>query len=230
MEPNELLGFFGITRGVTAWIGGGGKTSMLLWLSGLLKAHGSVIVCTSTHIFPPAGMPLFRRVNHRLRTGECIAVGTPEDSGKLTAPEQSFSTLIGIADYVLCEADGSKGLPLKAHAGHEPVIPPESGVVLAVLGLDGIGKPIREAAHRPELYASKLGVSIDTPVSPALAAAMLNSYPRVTGYVLNKADTPLRLACAREIASLLNKPAAITTMQPEVKLIELWRNGICWLS
>ena len=219
-----------IRRGVTALIGGGGKTSLLLALGANLQKSGSVLLCTSTHIYPPQNVPLWETLDRPLPFGECAAVGTTGESGKLTAPRQPFSELIGLCDYVLCEADGSRGLPLKAHAAHEPVIPPESTAVLAVLGLDGVGQPIKKAAHRPALYAERLGVSEDTVVTPTLAAQMLNRYPGVTGVVLNKADTDARLRLARETAALLPMPAAITVLQPEPKIIELWRNGTCWLS
>ena len=57
-----------------------------------------------------------------------------------------------MADYIFAEADGSKHLPLKAHAAHEPVIPPEANQTILVLGASGFGKPIAAAAHRPALY------------------------------------------------------------------------------
>jgi probable selenium-dependent hydroxylase accessory protein YqeC len=55
------------------------------------------------------------------------------------------------------EADGSRGHPLKAHAAHEPLIPKQAERILYVVGADGIGKKVIEAAHRPELYAKKTG-------------------------------------------------------------------------
>ena len=39
-----------IGRGVTALIGGGGKTTLLCTLAEELRARGSVLLCTSTHI------------------------------------------------------------------------------------------------------------------------------------------------------------------------------------
>ena len=40
-----------------------------------------------------------------------------------------------LSDLVLIEADGSKRLPCKVPADHEPVLLPESDIVVAVLGL-----------------------------------------------------------------------------------------------
>lgn len=230
VEAERLIAKFGIRRGITALIGGGGKTSLLLALADWLREYGSVIVTTSTHIYPPDGMMLFDALSRPLNPGECVAVGTPEPNGKLSKPHQSFETLCRLADYVLCEADGSRGLPLKAHAEYEPVIPPGCETVLAVLGLDGVGRSIRDAAHRPERYAMRLGVSEDTVVSPALAAGMLRTYNNVSGFVLNKADDVSRIAAAREIAALLPQPTAITVLQPKRTILELWRDGTCLLS
>ena len=39
-----------------------------------------------------------------------------------------------LSDLVLVEADGSKRLPCKVPADHEPVLLPESDIVVAVLG------------------------------------------------------------------------------------------------
>lgn len=69
-------------------------------------------------------------------------------------------------DLVLCEADGARRLPLKAPAGHEPLVPPSSSLVVALMGLDAIGRPLDEAyVCRAELVAricgGPLGRAID---------------------------------------------------------------------
>ena len=227
---SQFASFFGVRRGVTALIGSGGKTSLLLAFGNELRKQGSVILCTGTHILVPEGYPLLDRIDAPLKMGQCVTVGTVCENGKITAPQQSFSELTKYADYIICEADGARCLPLKAHASYEPVIPDSSVSVFAVLGLDGLEKTIRIAAHRPELYAKRLGVSLDTIVTPALAAQMLQSYPRVTGYILNKADTDERIELAHQTAALLPLPTAITVLRPQQKIMELWRNGRCWLS
>ena len=139
----SLCSFFGIKKGVTALIGGGGKTSTMYYLAEELREKGSVIVCTSTHILRPPQIPYRPRLSEHLKPGDVVSTGTI-DGVKLSAPEQPFSELVRLADYVLVEADGSRQLPLKAHAPHEPVIPPEANTVLVLIGVDGLGKPIRE--------------------------------------------------------------------------------------
>ena len=94
--------------------------------------------------------------------------------------------LTRLADYVLVEADGSRRLPLKAHAPHEPVIPPEAKRVLCVVGARGFGRPIREAVHRPEVFCALTGSKPGDTASPenvmqALAAEGLSRTFLLTG-------------------------------------------------
>ncbi len=161
---------------MTAVIGSGGNTTLLRTLSRELP--GTVILTTTTHILPFEGVPLLTaptedEVRAALARSRVLCLGTPAPEGKLTAPSLPFSLLEQLADYVLVEADGSRRLPLKAHAPHEPVIPKEAGCVLCVVGARGFDRPIREAVHRPEQFCTLTGARLDEPASPALAACAL---------------------------------------------------------
>ena len=73
------------------------------------------------------------------------------------APSQ-VSRLASAWPVVLVEADGSKRLPIKAPAEHEPVVPAETGLTVGVLGLDALGWPMDErTVHRPERFAAVTG-------------------------------------------------------------------------
>ncbi len=121
-----------VPRGITSIVGGGGKTTLLLRLAReLCEAGMRVVVTTSTHIFPPEGIPTLTdgtlaEASALLKREGLVCLGTPVEKGKLAAPKFAFAELAKIADYVLVEADGAKGLPLKAPAEHEPVIPAET--------------------------------------------------------------------------------------------------------
>ena len=208
----EFCAFFNIRPGVTALIGGGGKTSTLYALADWLRTQGSVIVCTSTHICKPPQYPYRERIDAPLQFGEVVSTGT-FDGRKLSLPQQSIEQLTTLADYVLVEADGSRQLPLKAHAPHEPVIPDRADTVLAVVGIDGLNRPIREVAHRPERYAAICGCDPEAVVTPAMIAAVLQTYPRVDGVILNKADDPPRVQAALALAKLFPCPVAVTAWQ-----------------
>ncbi len=207
---NELWPVLGIEKGVTAIIGSGGKTSLMLHLCRELP--GTVIVCTSTHILPPADLPLETGILAALPCSK-LCVGTPAAQGKLTAPVQSFEVLASLADYVLVEADGSRQLPLKAHLPHEPVLPACASQVIQVVGLSGLGKPIREAAHRPQLYARLCGAEESDAATPERAAAVLRAEGLYTQIVLNQADGSAEQVQGRALAKKLSCPVTLASLQ-----------------
>lgn len=91
-----------VRRGVTAVIGGGGKTSLLYRLASELRERGMVLVATTTRILPPAHLP----VRHdregtlrALRVNGIACAGTPTEGGKLAEP--SFADWMTLADYTL---------------------------------------------------------------------------------------------------------------------------------
>ncbi len=58
---------------------------------------------------------------------------------------------------ILIEADGSRMLPLKAPAEHEPVIPEWVDAVIVLAGMSALGKPLSsDTVFRPEVFG-KLG-------------------------------------------------------------------------
>ena len=205
----ELADLLGISTGVTAVIGGGGKTTLLRTLGESLCARGRVLLCTTTKIYPFPGIPLARSASELAVLRECplVCAGTvlPE-SGKLTALPVPFSRLASEFDYVLTEADGAAGHPLKAHASHEPVIPPGAGRVITVVGASGFGRAVSEAAHRPERYAALCGASLTDPVTPALAAAVLRAEGLPGSVYVNQVEDAASLAAARALAAALGKP------------------------
>ena len=54
---NEFSEALQVRPGLTAIIGGGGKTTLLYRLARELEGRGSVIVTTSPHIFKPTDLP-----------------------------------------------------------------------------------------------------------------------------------------------------------------------------
>lgn len=211
-----------IRPGVTAIIGGGGKTSLMFALGSELKERGSVIICTTTRIYPPQGIPLLIngdsvRVSAELSEHGAVCVG--EMYGEKLGPSSiAIAELALIADYVIAEADGSKGLPLKAHADHEPVIP-DGARVIYVIGADGIGKPVKEAAHRPELYAEALGVDVSHIVTPEDAAKMIDYGDTV---LFNKAESEADIQNGRMLAECFKGTTVIASLK-NAQVIEIIR-------
>ena len=204
---NEFAEALQVRPGLTAIIGGGGKTTLLYRLARELEGRGSVIVTTSTHIFKPTDLPFALTAG---KVSGILCVGTLCENGKLSAPQQSFGELSTLADYVLVEADGSAGRPLKAHASHEPVIPREANQVICVVGASGLNRPAAEAAHRPERCMALSGS--DT-ASPEAVAAVLGKEALHTRVLINQADSPERITVAYELARLLDCPVVIASLQ-----------------
>lgn len=215
MALSKLLA---IRPGITAVIGGGGKTTLLGKLGEELAAGGKrVLLCTTTKILPFPGLPCARtgaeleqlRREHRL-----LCAGTPvPGTEKLTAPEVPMGTLVEWFDYVLVEADGAARRPLKAHAPHEPVIPAEANQTICVVGVSGFGQPIADAAHRPERYAALAGVPETAEATPQTEAAVLRAEGLHTRVYVNQVETLWDLVDAKALAALLECPVLAGSLQ-----------------
>lgn len=212
MELAELLE---IRPGVTAVIGGGGKTTLLRVLGEeLAAAGGRVLLCASTKIFPFPGLenltdPGEEALAAALAVRRLVCAGSPvPGTGKLTAPGIPMDRLAALADYVLVEADGSAGRPLKAHAPHEPAVPAQAYQTVLVAGVSGFGRPIRDCAHRPERYARLAGVSQDAPASLETEAAVLLAEGLHDRVFLNQTETAEDRRLAAGLAARLSCPAA----------------------
>lgn len=101
---------------------------------------------------------------------------------------------------LLIEADGSRQLPLKAPANHEPPIPDFVETVIVLAGLSGLGQPLDEAhVHRPQIFSALSRLPLGATITPESLVRVL-SHPqgglknipararRVL--LLNQADTP----------------------------------------
>ena len=83
-------------RGLTAIFGSGGKTSLMLALCALLRRTGTVIVSTSTHIYPPPGIACAQEEAEIMRIlpaqGAVCAAQAAAESGKpLRAAHRIFA-------------------------------------------------------------------------------------------------------------------------------------------
>ncbi|OLA38963.1 selenium cofactor biosynthesis protein YqeC [Phascolarctobacterium succinatutens] len=197
-------------------VGGGGKTTVMYELAAAWAACGrKVLVLTSTHILCPADGSFAAdvpAVQNLWQQGRYAVIGTPElSTGKLTAPPQDLYEALQLqADVILCEADGSKHHPCKAPAAHEPVLLPDSDIVLAVAGMDALCRPLAQACQRPQPAAALLGCSLDSVIDEQMLAALLlseqgsrkNVGTRTYYIVLNKCDL-LKAAQQEEMLRLL---------------------------
>ena len=231
-----------IEPGITAIIGSGGKSTLLRALGlELMRAGGRVLLCTTTHMFPVAGVPWdgsSRRLDaapwkpgaphtpgctceacaELARGSICQAGVLDPETGKLSAPAEPLDQLAQRFDYVLAEADGSKRLPLKAHAVWEPVIPGVAANVIWVVGASGLGRPINETVHRPELFCERCGCKPADIATPERVAQVLNAEIRTLGLeharvMLNQVDTLSDPKAADNFQAALDRPIIATSLK-----------------
>ena len=129
------------------------------------KGH-SVITTTSTKIRYPkkeqSGNISIGYFPKKLEKGQHITIAKEVSDIKhklvgYSAEEIDKVYESNVADYILVEADGSAGRSIKAHADHEPVVSKKAHLVIAVVGIDCLGKPINdENVHRAELFCKIL--------------------------------------------------------------------------
>lgn len=200
-------------------VGGGGKTSLMFGLANTLGK--GAVVTTTTRIFA-AQMKLATAVfyEHDLaglataldEAGSCLIVGNTEGDKALGVSATLPSQLLARPDvaYVLVEADGSRMLPIKAPAAHEPVVSPDTTHLVPVVGIDALALPMGKAAHRPQLVQQLTAVSPNKRLTPAAVAHLLahpdggsKNAPPAAKIVplINKVETVEQLEQARQIAA-----------------------------
>lgn len=178
---NKFIAELAKRKATLCLVGGGGKTSIMYELAAKLTSLGrKVLVLTSTHIYQPAPelYAASEAAAQKLwQEGSFAVIGTIErDTNKLTPPGSAlYSALRHQADIVLCEADGAKHLPCKVPAAHEPALLKECDIVLAVCGLDALGKPLAEVVFRAPLAAALLDVHEKTLLTAPLLARILTN-------------------------------------------------------
>jgi molybdenum cofactor cytidylyltransferase len=214
MELNHAIRLSDTAR--LALSGSGGKTTALFQLArSLNEANGlPVILSATTHLHidqvrladshwiaeQAADLDHFEENLHDVM----LVTGPVEGFRTQGVDKITLSRLHAICNLhslpLLIEADGSRRLPLKAPADHEPPIPYFVDMVMVVAGLSGLGKPLTgEFVHRPEIFARLSGLASGETVTPEALLRVLthpsgglkNIPPQARRIAfLNQADTP----------------------------------------
>ena len=177
---------------VVAFVGAGGKTTALQRLCAELAAQaGGILATTTTAMFAQQltslgpllvededETPLATRAGEALRSSCVVTLARSyaEDRKVKGLAPASVDALwrAGVAGSIVVEADGSRGLPLKAFGEAEPQLPPATTTVVVVAGLDALGRPLDEDhVHRAKLLLSLLDAAEGDAVTPRLLAAAL---------------------------------------------------------
>jgi molybdenum cofactor cytidylyltransferase len=204
--------------------GAGGKTTAMFRLARQLP--GPVFVTTTTHL--GAEQVVFADHHTIVKDFEGIATyldPSAQGINLMTGPEMADRRLSALDETnlarlhsfcdengfpLLVEADGSRGLPLKAPASHEPAIPAWVKMVIYLAGMNGINKPLTPTyVHRLAQFKALSGlgegqtISIDAIIKVLIhPEGGLKKIPPETRRVvmLNQADTTEQQSLAGKIA------------------------------
>lgn len=236
----HALGIEGQIPKLISFVGAGGKTTTMYQLADELAEQGlKVLVTTTTHIRRPehgltALVEDIREIHEIKWDGNILAAGKlPGDrkdgqtQDKLEMPAglddaAVVASLYDAVDVILIEADGAKGYPLKVPADYEPVLLPQTELVIACAGLDAVGQSFGASCFRMEQEGSWLRRAAGDMVEPDDVALILMDERGSRRYiserpykiVLNKADTEeAGKAAARIVQSLpvMLQPACVLT-------------------
>ena len=212
---------------VISLVGSGGKTSIMFALAKeLAAAGGCVITTTTTKIFEPllTDTPLVIAAKDEAELVSRFIKNAPHyhhitlakerlDSGKLDgiSPEL-VEKLAGIpvVSQVIVEADGAAQRPLKAPNDTEPVIPGNTSLVIAVVGVDAVGCRLHEVeVFRAGIAAKLLGLPLGAALPLAAIATLVTHQqgiakgsPKKARIIpfINKIDRNGGLVWGRELA------------------------------
>jgi probable selenium-dependent hydroxylase accessory protein YqeC len=213
---SDLVSALGLgPREHIAIVGGGGKTSLMIAMAEALSRGGARVVTTTTtkvwlkqarlapHVIFRHDHPMWREeLGRGLSVSKSVFVAErPLENGKAQGIDPAVCDdlfMSGPADYIIAEADGAAGRPVKAHAPHEPVIPQSSTIVVAMAGLDCLGRPANASTvFRLDHFLRLTGLREGQPLTPACVsrlfggvAGLFKGTPPVARLVvfLNKLD------------------------------------------
>ncbi|MDZ7698883.1 MAG: selenium cofactor biosynthesis protein YqeC [Deltaproteobacteria bacterium] len=192
-----------------ATVGSGGKTTFGFRLAEEMAGGGKRVVSTTTtkvryeeglrypHLIQsPPGTDLIKATERALETSLSVFVARGRlDSGKLfgVSPGEADRLFTDIGtDHVIVEADGAAGLPLKAPAPQEPVIPSTATMVIALIGLEALGQPLeRQWVFRISTFERITGLRLGERITPA---ALMSVFQDPEGLYKGTPDTSKRVA------------------------------------
>lgn len=207
-----------------SFVGGGGKTTLMMALGRELAAAGHRVVGTSTthmardEVRGAPALCLVRDLEGLPETLRqhpfCLVVSEVGQEKARGVPPGLPGQLLagGEVTFVLVEADGAKRLPVKAPEAHEPVLPPQTTLLVPVVGIDALEGPLGRVAHRPHLVARLTGRTPQEMLRAQDVARLLTHREgglkgappgaRIIPFI-NKVERPEQVALAREIARLV---------------------------
>lgn len=206
---------------VVSIAGCGGKTT-LMWSLARHYRNEKVLVTTSTKIGRPPSHAYDSITDAdeiaRLLPPETVAPGVhlagtlyDEFAHVKSLPLADLGALCPHFDKIFIEADGSKLLPVKGWAEHEPVIPDFTTLTIGIATIRAEGRAIDEnTVHRPRLFCriakAVMGEALTLAHMAAAAAHPEGLMGRATGrkiLLVNQLDDAAAFERARAFVRLL---------------------------
>ncbi len=210
---------------IIAIVGAGGKSSLLFVLAHFL-AHKQkkVLIATTTKMYLPQEEQVDKIVigslakqlsvvGNFLQPGCIVAYAPAYENGKMLAiTDKDLAALYPLTDFIILEADGAAGKPLKAPRSYEPAIPENADIVFHVSGFSAFTKTWRQACHKAERARALLGITEDEVITEEDVARLLlhplggrKNIPQQAKlfYVLNQADQEEAMVKGRMLAHSL---------------------------
>lgn len=217
LKPREMISL----------VGAGGKTTLMFRLAKELFLSGKkVVTTTTTKILEPAPEETpFLFVDPDEEKLKQFVGRHLDQYGHLTIARERIGSgkLKGVSsilmddlwgsfemDYMIIEADGAAGRPVKAPRDSEPVIPFSTTLVVAILGMDGVEMELNEKnVFRADRVSKMTGIQMGERITDK-AMAVLMTHPeglfkgapsssRVVAF-LNKVDVPNGAVKAKRVA------------------------------
>lgn len=172
---------------VVAFIGAGGKTSLLVGLGYELAEAGWRVLATTTTRLSTDQLDLFpctmaagaapRAISQALTEHQFVLLHEQIRQGYVYGPalEWTRRLLDSVdSDILLIEADDAAGMPFKAPLSDEPQAPLETSLVISVASLRALGKPLdRDHVYNPAAMIDRYGFIENSPIkSPWLAQVL----------------------------------------------------------
>ena len=214
------------------FVGGGGKTSLILRLLDEHSQSATTLYTTTTRMHPPdpvhgmviisggSDVPLLQILDRIARKGDgrlrkLVVTGPESRPGLLSGMPPDFAARLDreLFPLVLNEADGARRMSLKMPRDGEPVLMDGANYLVPVIGVDCLGKALGpDSLFRWELASKRHALPAGACITPRLAASLL-LHPegvckgwrpgmRIIPYI-NKVENNAQLALAQALAQEL---------------------------
>ncbi len=228
----KLYEALGISSGdVVAFAGAGGKSSAIRHMADELSAVGMKVVVAPTTkmglteigdlgplVVSEDLAELLNGTREALGSSGIVVLGGERISKDRIGgvPPEHFGEIARLSDVVLVEADGARHRSIKGTAEYEPLLPDNVSLVVAVGGIDALGKSVEpENVHRPEIFAELTGVNLGGSITaPAFARS------------LSKGSLRQLPSSARAAVLITGVSPGQTMSDAAVVTRELWSSGI----